>query len=145
MPRPNKLKYFMAIAQEVSTRATCDRAHVGAVLVRNNRILATGYNGSPRDMPHCDDAGHDVVDGHCIRTIHAEENVILQCAEEGIATEDAKLYCTIHPCVRCAMRLFQVGVRTVHFKGDYKSMSEDDWKRIEALRNAGLVLKRVED
>lgn len=142
--RPNRRAYFMKIAADVSTRATCDRAHVGAILVKGNRIIATGYNGSPHDLPHCDEVGHDMVDSHCVRTIHAEENAILQCAEVGVSAFGSTLYCTVHPCVRCASRLFQVGVRDVWYAREYSSMSQDDRQRIKVLADAGLSINRYD-
>ena len=77
-------KYFMNIATEVATRSTCDRKHVGAVIVREKTILSTGYNGSIKGLPHCDEAGHEMVDGHCVRTTHAEANAIVQAAKNGV-------------------------------------------------------------
>src|ERR1700728_2603151 len=83
--------YFMEIARVVSSRATCDRKHVGAVLVRDRIILSTGYNGSIRGMPHCDEAGHMMEDGHCVATIHAECNAILQAARTGVSIDGATI------------------------------------------------------
>src|SRR5213075_929132 len=77
-------QYFMNIASEVSTRSTCDCKHVGAVIVRDKTILSTGYNGSVRGLPHCDDAGHMMDAGHCVATVHAEANAIIQAAKNGV-------------------------------------------------------------
>src|SRR5882672_7261649 len=82
----------MNIARQVATRSTCDRKHVGAVIVRDKTILSTGYNGSIRGMPHCDDVGHDLEGGHCIATIHAEANAILQAAKNGVTIDGAEFY-----------------------------------------------------
>lgn len=82
-------EYFIRIAEEVATRSTCNRKHVGAVIVRERSILATGYNGSIRGMPHCDDVGHLMVNDHCIRTVHAEANAIAQAARNGVRIEGA--------------------------------------------------------
>ena len=82
-------EYFMNIAREVSTRSTCDRKFVGAVIVRDKSILATGYNGSIRGLPHCDEEGHLMEDGHCVRTVHAEANAIVQAARNGVRIEGA--------------------------------------------------------
>ena len=82
--RANWSEYFMAIAKQVSTRSTCDRKHVGAVIVRDKVILSTGYNGSLRGAPHCDDVGHDMENGHCVRTMHAEANAVAQAAKNGV-------------------------------------------------------------
>lgn len=102
--------YFLQIAQVVSTRATCKRKQVGAVLVRNNQILSTGYNGSPSGDPHCTDIECLMEDGHCVRTVHAEANAIAQAAKNGVRIEDATLYCTLQPCARCAKLLRSAGV-----------------------------------
>ncbi len=92
MTRPDWDLYFIRIAKEVASRSTCKRAAVGAVITRNNRILATGYNGAPEGEQHCTEVGCDVVDGHCVRVIHAEENAIIQAREYGISLEGATLY-----------------------------------------------------
>src|SRR6478752_7299854 len=86
--------YFMRIARDVATRATCDRKLVGAVIVRDKNILATGYNGSIRGLGHCDDEGHMMEEGHCVRTIHAEANAVIQAAKNGIRIEAATIYVT---------------------------------------------------
>ncbi len=91
-------EYFMNIASEVSTRSTCDRKFVGAVIVRDKSILATGYNGSIRGLPHCDEEGHLMEDGHCVRTVHAEANAIVQAARNGVRIEGATIYVTASPC-----------------------------------------------
>ena len=83
--------YFMNIATEVATRSTCDRKHVGAVIVKDKTILSTGYNGSIKGLPHCDDAGHEMVDGHCIRTTHAEANTIVQAAKNGVEIKNGEI------------------------------------------------------
>src|SRR5947209_5416518 len=93
--------YFMNIARQVATRATCPRKHVGALIVRDRTILSTGYNGSIRGMPHCDDAGHDLEAGHCVATIHAEANAILQAAKNGVTIDGAEIYTTASPCWSC--------------------------------------------
>jgi dCMP deaminase len=94
-------KYFLGIALEVAKRSTCNRKHVGAVIVRDRSILATGYNGSIRGMPHCDDVGHLMVNGHCIRTVHAEANAVAQAARNGVRIEGATVYVTALPCFDC--------------------------------------------
>jgi dCMP deaminase len=91
----------MDIAKQVSTRATCDRKHVGAVLVRDRTILSTGYNGSIRGLPHCDEVGHMMENGHCVATVHAEANAILQAAKNGVRIDGATLYTTASPCWPC--------------------------------------------
>ena len=103
-------EYFMRIAEEVASRATCDRLRVGAVIVRDNRILTTGYNGSLPDTPHCDEAGHLMKDGHCVRTVHAEANAVFQAARFGIPLEGSTCYCTFKPCLSCLKTLLGAGV-----------------------------------
>lgn len=105
--------YFLEIATVVAERATCDRAHVGCVLVRDKRILSTGYNGSPSGQPHCDDEGHLLVAGHCVRTVHAEVNAVIQAARHGVGTEGATAYVTHSPCYECAKVLVTAGVARI--------------------------------
>jgi len=101
MTRASWDRYFMDIARQVATRATCDRKHVGALLVRDRTILSTGYNGSIRGLQHCDDAGHMMDAGHCVRTVHAEANAIIQAAKNGAAIDGATIYTTASPCWPC--------------------------------------------
>src|SRR5690349_23160183 len=101
MARSSWDQYFMDIAAQVATRATCERKFVGAVIVRDRTILSTGYNGSIRGMPHCTDVGHMMVEGHCVATIHAEMNAIIQAAKNGVAIDDAAIYVTASPCWSC--------------------------------------------
>jgi dCMP deaminase len=111
----------MRIAWEISRRATCDRLHVGCVIVDNDRsILATGYNGSVVGRDHCDDAGHDLVNGHCVRTVHAEQNAIAQAARRGTALSGAIAYVTAYPCWPCAKLLANSGVHIVRFARAYR-------------------------
>jgi dCMP deaminase len=117
--RPTWDHYFLGIAFSVAERSTCDRAHVGAVLVRDKRILATGYNGSPAGLPHCDEVGHLMVDGHCVRTLHAEQNAIIQSALHGVSSEGATAYVTHQPCLTCAKMLINAGVERVVYAGNY--------------------------
>jgi dCMP deaminase len=101
MARSSWDQYFMDIAKQVATRATCDRKHVGAAVVRDRTILSTGYNGSIRGLPHCDEVGHMMENGHCVATVHAEANAILQAAKNGIRIDGATLYTTASPCWPC--------------------------------------------
>ena len=94
-------KYFINIAVEVSKRSTCDRKNVGAVIVKNKMILSTGYNGSIRGLPHCDEIGHEMVNGHCVRTTHAEANAIVQAAKNGVKIKGSEIYVTASPCYDC--------------------------------------------
>ena len=117
--RPSWDDYFMEIARTAAKRATCDRGRSGAVLVKNNRILSTGYVGSPSGMKHCDEIGHlmktayDDKGGthqHCVRTTHAEMNAMIQAARHGIAIEGATLYCKMEPCLDCAKAIINAGI-----------------------------------
>ncbi len=117
--RPSWDEYFVQIAFTVAQRSTCDRAHVGCVLVRDRRILTTGYNGAPAGLPHCDDVGHLLIDGHCVRTLHAEQNALIQAALHGVGTEGATAYVTHQPCLTCAKMLINAGVRRVVYAGNY--------------------------
>lgn len=112
--------YFMEIAKVVSSRATCDRKHVGAVIVRDRIILSTGYNGSIRGMPHCDEAGHMMEDDHCVATIHAEANAILQAARNGVGIDGATIYTTASPCWPCFKLIANAGVRRIVFGEFYR-------------------------
>jgi dCMP deaminase len=105
----------MDIARQVATRATCDRKHVGAVLVRDRTILSSGYNGSIRGMPHCDEVGHLMENGHCVATVHAEANALLQAAKNGVRIDGATLYTTASPCWPCFKLVANAGcVRIVY-------------------------------
>ena len=113
-------EYFMNIAREVATRSTCDRKHVGAVVVRDRCILATGYNGSIRGLGHCDDEGHMMEDGHCVRTIHAEANAVIQAARHGAGIEGAAIYVTASPCWPCFKMLANAGIARIVFGEFYR-------------------------
>lgn len=109
--------YFMDIARMVSERSTCERLHVGAVLVRDRRIKGTGYNGSPKGLPHCDEAGCLMVNNHCVRTIHAEVNCLLEVAPEE--REGATMYVTHTPCPECQKLMITCGIKRVVFATEY--------------------------
>jgi dCMP deaminase len=113
--RPGWDDYFMTIAKIVGTRSTCDRLRAGAVLVKNNRIISTGYNGAPPGLPHCDgEAGHLMEDGHCVRTIHGEHNAILQAALiPGATTDGATMYTKYSPCIHCSKYIVAAGIKRV--------------------------------
>lgn len=112
--------YFMEIAKVVSSRATCDRKHVGAVLVRDRIILSTGYNGSIRGLPHCSEVGHMMEDGHCVATIHAEANAVIQAARTGVGIDGATIYTTASPCWPCFKLTANAGVRRIVFGEFYR-------------------------
>jgi dCMP deaminase len=113
-------EYFMRIAREVATRSTCERKHVGAVIVRDKSILATGYNGSIRGLPHCDDEGHMMQDGHCVRTIHAEANAIVQAARNGVRIDEGTIYVTASPCWNCFKMIANSGIRKIVYGEFYR-------------------------
>lgn len=121
--------YFMQIAKQVATRATCDRKHVGAVIVTDRYILSTGYNGSGEGEPHCDDVDHLMVDNHCIRTIHAEHNAIRQAQKRKLHEElkGAAIYTTASPCWNCIHRVKEVGIRRVVFGEFYRDPRIHDY------------------
>jgi dCMP deaminase len=113
-------EYFMRIALDVSERSTCDRKHVGAVIVRDKNILSTGYNGSVSGLPHCDDVGHIMENGHCVATIHAESNAIIQAAKHGTSIDSASIYTTASPCWSCFKLIVNSGMRRIFFGEFYR-------------------------
>jgi len=137
--RPSRDQYFLKLAMLVSERSTCPRMHCGCVIVRDKKILSTGYNGSIPGDDHCEDVGCLVVDNHCVRTIHAEMNAILQCSNNGINTTGATAYVTNMPCTNCAKSLIGAGIKEVVIFSDYHdTMAEQFFER------AGVSLKRLE-
>ena len=118
--RPDWDSYFMKIASAVSERSTCDRAFVGCVLVREKRILTSGFNGSPAGQAHCDESGHLMVDKHCVRTIHAETNAIIQAALHGVSTRDSTCYVTHLPCINCTKALINAGIVRIVYGEAYR-------------------------
>ena len=112
--------YFMNIAHEVATRSTCDRKHVGAVIVRGKTILSTGYNGSVRGMHHCDEIGHEMENGHCVRTIHAEANAVVQAARNGVRIDNSEIYVTASPCYDCFKMIANAGINKIYFGEFYR-------------------------
>jgi dCMP deaminase len=119
-PRASWDEYIMNIAREVGTRSICDRKHVGAVIVRDKIILATGYNGSIRGLPHCDEEGHLMEDGHCVRTVHAEANAIVQAARSGVRIDQGAIYVTASPCWGCFRLIANAGIMRVVFGEFYR-------------------------
>jgi dCMP deaminase len=117
--RPSWDEYFMQITLQVARRSTCPRAAVGAVVVREKRILTTGYNGSPQGLPHCTEVGCLMVNGHCVRTLHAEQNAIIQGALHGVDVSGSTLYVTHQPCLNCAKMIINAGIRRVVYAGQY--------------------------
>ncbi len=133
--RPSWDNYFMNIANEVAKRSTCERAQVGAVIVKEKRILTTGYNGSPRGLPHCSEVGCLMDNEHCVRTLHAEQNAIIQAALHGVITERATIYVTHQPCFLCAKMIINAGLIRIVYDNEYP----DDRSR-DFLEQAGVEL-----
>lgn len=148
--RPSWDEYFMGLVDQVASRATCDRGKSGCIVVRDKRIICTGYVGSPSGLAHCDDAGHELkrmideggtVRRHCVRTVHAEQNAICQAARYGLSLGGTTLYCTMEPCRVCSMLIASSGItrvvagRRYHAGGDTR----------EILAQAGVTLDVVED
>lgn len=135
-------EYFMNIARVLAERSSCDRAYVGAVIVnQDNRIIATGYNGSVGSKtPQCDDMGHVMRDGHCIATLHAEINCIAYCAREGIPLNQSKIYVTHFPCLNCTKALIQSGIKTIYYLDDYRL---DDYA-LELMKINGIETIKLE-
>jgi len=141
-------QYFMTITQQVAERSTCNRAKVGAVIVRDRNILATGYNGAPAGMPHCTEAGcliyesktpYGEVEQNCFRTIHAEINAIAQAAKNGSNIKDSSIYVTHTPCIHCIKVLVNTGIKTVYYESPYKLATLE-----EILRNTRVHMEKVQ-
>jgi len=144
--RPSWDEYFMDMAEIVKTRSTCLRRQVGAVIVKDKRILASGYNGAPTGLKHCEETGclreqlgipsgqrHELCRG-----LHAEQNAIIQASLHGVKLEGATIYVTIQPCVLCAKMVINAGISKLVFKGDYPD--ELSW---QMLQESGIELKRI--
>jgi len=132
--RPNWDDYFMAIAKLIAVRATCDRLYSGAVLVKDNRIISTGYNGAPPGLAHCDEDGHLLEEGHCVRTIHGEHNALLQAADQGgTSTVGSTMYTKYSPCIHCAKYIVACGVKRVVIGKVYRNS-----KAVDYLKEAGV-------
>jgi dCMP deaminase len=145
MARPNWDRYFLDLCEAVSKRSTCDRGKTGCVIVKDRRIMTTGYVGSPTGLPHCDEVGHDMrkvfddsgnVSQHCVRTLHAEQNAIIQAAKFGISLDGATLFCKMTPCRRCAMMIINSGIKRVVCEKHYHA----DKDTIELFKLAGIEL-----
>ena len=149
--RPAWDEYFLAILEPIGRRGSCDRGRSGSVIVSpGHTIIATGYVGAPPGQPHCDEAGHmmkTVIDSegnqsqHCVRTLHAEENAILQCAKDGIKIEGATIYSKMVPCYNCAMRIVRVGIKRVVALKKYHA----DGQSRKLFQDAGVELVVIDD
>jgi dCMP deaminase len=113
-------EYFMGIAHQAATRATCPRKHVGAVIVRDRTILSTGYNGSIRGLPHCEDDGCMMENDHCVATVHAEANAIIQSAKNGVSIAGGELYTTASPCWGCFKLIANAGIKRIYYGEFYR-------------------------
>jgi len=138
MTRADWSEYFMNIAKQVASRSTCDRKHVGAVIVRDKTILSTGYNGSIRGMPHCDEAGHMMENDHCAATIHAEANAVLQAAKNGVMIDKAELYITASPCWHCFKMLANTGIKKIYYGEFYR-----DERIFDVAKKLGIELVHI--
>jgi dCMP deaminase len=139
--RPNWDQYFIAMAKIAGTRSSCDRLRAGAILVKDNRIIATGYNGAPQGLPNCDEVGHMMEEGHCVRTIHAEHNAILQAAKlSGTSTDGSTLYVKYLPCIHCSKYIVASGIKRVVYVADYRASIATEY-----LRSAGLDVDQYEE
>lgn len=132
-------KYFMLQATMLASRSTCNRLHVGAVIVKDGRIIASGYNGSVAGTPHCTEVGDLIVDGHCIRAVHAEQNALLQLAKMGIPAAGAEIYVTDFPCVHCTKFLLQAGIVKINYLRNY----HNDEFAMELLTEKQIELRQV--
>jgi dCMP deaminase len=148
--RPTWDEYFLELAATAAKRATCDRGRSGCVIVRERQVLVTGYVGSPKGLPHCDDVGHlmksvvhddNSVTQHCMRTVHAEQNAICQAARRGIALDGGTLYCRMTPCRTCAMLIINCGIERVVCENRYHAASESE----EMFLQAGIKLDYAND
>lgn len=150
MDRPDFDTYFIEMLDVIAKRATCDRGKSGCVIVKNKRILCTGYVGSPPGFPHCDEVGHKMkkiidedgnIKNHCVRTIHAEQNALCQAAKYGISLDGTTLYCTMEPCYVCAMLIISVGIKRVVAKRKYHAAKESR----QLFKDANVELIVIED
>ena len=171
MDRLSWIDYFMLVVDAISQRSTCDRGKPGCVFTKNNQILATGYAGAPPGFPHCSEVGHQMEEHiqykdqvfpidvilnsnyifkeryekkptqHCVRTLHAENNAIIQAAKRGIALEGSTVYVSFTPCERCAMMLVSIGVEKVICKKLYHKAAES----IEIFKRANIEIIHLEN
>ena len=135
MSRVSWDRYFMNLAREAATRSTCPRKAVGAIIVRDKAVLATGYNGSLRGLPHCTEVGCLMENDHCVRTVHAEANALLQAARHGVTIEGADIYVTASPCWMCFKLIVNAGIRRILYGDFYR-----DARIVEFAEQAGIEL-----
>ena len=146
--RPSWDQYFLTITRQVAERSTCKRAKVGAVIVHDKNILATGYNGAPAGLAHCTEVGCLIyesktpsgeIEENCYRTIHAEINAIAQAAKNGVSIRDAAIYVTHTPCIHCMKVLINTGIKQIFYERDYKATTVRD-----LLASTDVVIKKIE-
>ena len=146
--RPSWDQYFLTITRQVAERSTCNRAKVGAVIVRDKNILATGYNGAPAGLPHCHEVGCLIYQSktpsgeseeNCYRTIHAEINAIAQAAKNGVSIRDADIYVTHTPCIHCLKVLINTGIKSIFYEKAYKLHTVS-----ELLTSTDVTLQKVD-
>jgi dCMP deaminase len=144
MQRVSWDRYFMNLAVQAATRSTCPRKHVGAVIVREKTILSTGYNGSIRGAPHCTEAGCLMDNDHCVRTVHAEANALIQAARNGVRLDDSQIYVTASPCFDCFKLIVNAGIRTVYYGEFYRDERVLEFARQAKIRMIDLGLEDVQ-
>jgi dCMP deaminase len=132
-------QYFMNIAEVVASRSTCPRKFVGAVIVRDKTILSTGYNGSIRGLPHCADVGCMMDNGHCVATVHAEANAVVQAAKNGVTIDGASIYVTASPCWNCFKIIANAGLRRIVYGQFYR-----DERIFDVAKTIGIDLALLE-
>ncbi len=136
-------EYFMNIAEQVATRSTCSRKHVGAVIVRDKTILSTGYNGSLRGAPHCDEVGHDIENDHCVRTVHAESNAVAQAAKHGIQIDQSEIYVTASPCLTCFKLIANSGITKIYYKEFYRDDRITEYAKLAGVKLVFMGKKQI--
>jgi len=141
--RPSWDEYFIEGTKFVATRATCPRMRVGAIIVRDRRILTTGYNGAPPGLPHCDDVGCLIIKGHCVRSNHAEKNAILQAASTGIKLKGADMYSLCLPCLGCMKDIISVGIKKVIYKKEQGKHNKEYQIARQWAKQAGVEVVRL--
>lgn len=148
--RPTWDEYFIEVMDAISKRATCNRGKSGCVIAHDNRILVSGYVGSPVGLPHCDDVGHlmkkvihddDSITEHCMRTVHAEQNAICQAAKLGVSLNGATLYCRMTPCRTCCMMIINCGIKRVVCQRKYHAGTESE----QMFADAGVKIEFIEN
>lgn len=133
--RINWQEYFMSLAFLVSMRSSCSRLHVGSVIVKDRRIISTGYNGFLAGLPH----NSIIRDNHEMATVHAEQNCITDCAKRGVNTANGSIYITHFPCIHCTKFILAAGLKEVYYHSDYKN----DPIALELLKKSGVIVKKI--